>query len=85
MDFIKMYWIPLILIIAGVCISLFKLIFGIEPNNRKTKHVLYQGAILIAFGIYLLVTKMFLEKTLVIICWLLGVFFVMIVMRRLRR
>ncbi len=26
MDFIELYWIPLLLILAGLCISVFKLI-----------------------------------------------------------
>jgi hypothetical protein len=78
------YWIPLIL--AGICIPLFKLIPDMKSSdNNKRKHVLYQGALLAMFGIYLMITKMFLEPTLMIICWLIGALAVMGVMRKWKR
>mgnify|MGYP000863646591 FL=1 len=86
MDFIELYWIPLLLILAGLCISVFKLSRMTKSSDRKKKkEVVYQGLLLIAFGVYLLITKMFLDKTLVIICWLLGTFIVSLLVRRLRK
>ena len=86
MDFIKLYWIPLLLILAGICILLFKLIPGIKSSDsNKRKYVLYQGVLLVTFGIYLLITKMLLEKTLVIICWLLGTHVVIGIIRKLKK
>ncbi|MDR0605397.1 MAG: hypothetical protein LBG80_13940 [Bacteroidales bacterium] len=85
MDFIKLYWIPLLLILAGLCVLLFKLIPDIKSSNsNKKKYILYQGVLLVMFGVYLLITKMFLEKTLIIICWLLGIFVVIGFIRKLK-
>ncbi|MGB4446061.1 MAG: hypothetical protein GX997_03120 [Bacteroidales bacterium] len=86
MDFIELYWIPLLLILAGLCISVFKLSRMTKSSDRKKKKdVVYQGLLLIAFGVYLLITKMFLDKTLVIICWLLGTFIVSLFVRKLKK
>lgn len=86
MDFIKLYWIPLLLIMAGICIPLFKLLPYFKSSDINTrKHVLLQGLLLVAFGVYLLITKMFLEETLVIICWLLGTLFVLGVIRKSKK
>jgi len=86
MDFIKLYWIPLLLILAGICIPLFNLIsINKSSESNKRKYELYQGLLLIIFGVYLLITKMFLEKTFVIICWLLGTLVVMGIIRKLKK
>ena len=78
MDFIKMYWIPLFLVLSGIFIPLFK----INAKNKSKKFLLYQSIILVAFGVYLMVTKMFLEKNLAIITWLLGVFIILVIIKR---
>ncbi|MFY9362374.1 MAG: hypothetical protein WAO94_03255 [Dysgonamonadaceae bacterium] len=86
MDFVELYWIPLLLILAGLCISVSKLSRMTKSSERKKKkEVVYQGLLLIAFGVYLLITKMFLDKTLVIICWLLGTFIVSLFVRKLKK
>ncbi len=56
-----------------------------SSERKKKKEVVYQGLLLIAFGVYLLITKMFLDKTLVIICWLLGTFIVILLIRKLKK
>lgn len=86
MDFIKLYWIPLLLIIVGICISILKLVSMARSTDRKKKlNVILQGSLLVSFGIYLLITKMFLEKTLVIIFWLLGTYVVITIVRKLKK
>lgn len=63
MDFIKLYWIPLLLIIVGICISILKLVSMARSTDRKKKlNVILQGSLLVSFGIYLLITKMFFRK-----------------------
>lgn len=86
MDFIKLYWIPLFLILVGICIPLFKLISDNKSSetNKGQKHALWQGASLVVFGVYLLVTKMFLSETLTIISWLFGTLIVAGILRRLK-
>jgi uncharacterized membrane protein HdeD (DUF308 family) len=56
-----------------------------SSDRKKKKDVVYQGLLLIAFGVYLLITKMFLDKTSVIICWLLGTFIVILFVRKLNK
>lgn len=86
MDFIKLYWIPLLLIIVGICISILKLVSMARSTDRKKKlNVILQGSLLVSFGIYLLITKMFLEKTLVIIFWLLGTYVVITIVSKLKK
>jgi uncharacterized membrane protein len=86
MDFIELYWIPLLFILAGLCISVVKLIRMTKSSDRKEKKdMVYQGLLLIAFGVYLLITKMLLDKTSVIICWLLGTFIVILFVRKLKK
>lgn len=86
MDFIKLYWISLLLIIVGICIPIFKLVSIARSTDRKKKlNVLLQGSLLVSFGIYLLITKMFLDKTLGIIFWLLGTYVVVTIIRKLKK
>jgi hypothetical protein len=80
MDFIKLYWIPLLLILTGICILLFRKSSG----DNKRKYILYQGVLLASFGIYLLITKMFLAGNLIIISWLLGALVVMGIIHKVR-
>ncbi len=81
-----MYWIPLLLIVAGIGISIYELLSKSEKKgNSKKKQVIYNGVLLIILGIYLLITKMFLEKTLLTISWLIGVFVIVGIIRKSKK
>jgi len=81
-----LYWIPLLLIVAGIGISIYELLSKSEKKgNSKKKQVIYNGVLLIILGIYLLITKMFLEKTLLTISWLIGVFVIVGIIRKSKK
>jgi positive regulator of sigma E activity len=56
-----------------------------SSDRKKKMDVVYQYLLLIAFGVYLLITKMFLDKILASICWLLGTFIMFIAVRKLKK
>ncbi|HOK36702.1 MAG TPA: hypothetical protein P5071_02030 [Paludibacteraceae bacterium] len=71
---------------AGIGISIYELLSKSEKKgNSKKKQVIYNGVLLIILGIYLLITKMFLEKTLLTISWLIGVFVIVGIIRKSKK
>jgi len=72
--------------VAGIGISIYELLSKSEKKgNSKKKQVIYNGVLLIILGIYLLITKMFLEKTLLTISWLIGVFVIVGIIRKSKK